>query len=271
MPALQFVLSTWDRDSAETELRLHRAGAEMARQIERELAMLFGIAARALVIERGGRGCQWSAGSIRLETSGDNGSRQQAWDRARARFASVRGEGPALNGTLQNWDRVRQRLSTWLNSGTSVGLTTISEGRTLISWKYFHTAGYYVNPFTYWLESPAGSRRFVSALVGTPRALVTMGPTVLMLHEQDHQYGCVYGPNSRGACDSEGANPYHSAELATVLDTDIALEGHPDFARRGNYWSGADPRSQPGGRYTLDTPGEYVVWPKDQELRSGVR
>ena len=256
--------------------RLFEAGRRMAYQMRDELWGYFGMAVNVVV----------HADSIDITFDWDNsgaepvaiGQFRQGVSRRMVGHPSASVDR-AVEDQLWRWRQARQRMfnlveRSWLRPiemRTRPGFN--SNEVVQLSWSY--TGGYIVNPFTWWLHSPAGWVRGIRD-ASSDRARAAHGPAMHAYHETVHSYGCLFNPagvGGSGVCSSETDT---RREQTTVDDVDWAFRDHTAIAQRVGYggWPGCVSYLQ-SGRVDFPESGprragvEWVVFPTQDELQRG--
>jgi hypothetical protein len=234
----------------------------MARQMQHEFSRYFGMATRLA----------YDHGASTLELDPSSAARASAWNEAMGRIRSRN-----RNPDLSDWGRARNRMYRALQEDLTISLQT-TNGRSVLYGFLFEPlfGGIVANPFS-WFYIPAGRRatgpdplswtRPIRA--SSPRAAAAMSPTLQLLHELDHKWGCMFGNGAacRGSTGNALVAEAYDAEEATVDDVDRAMAVHPDIASRGTYGRG---HTGPNQIYELEGSSDEWTWiPNEVTLRHG--
>lgn len=242
--------------------------------------------------------------SIVIELNRDPEMLREAWTAAMRRIRPA-GEQRGLG----DWTVARRRLWAYFAGSHTATTTTAADwsvmaATTPLIGMLYSSGNITVNPFTWFVASsptaapaagaePTHAATTESLQASSPRARAAVGPTMMLLHELDHDLGCMFGRlNLCAGTAANGQNAQVDPELSTVPDIDRAVAVHPDIAARGWYGGGYTDRRQnrPGNYYFMGDAtaaqdfgsevtqgdrqprqwsGEWVRWPSAWTLLNG--
>jgi RHS repeat-associated protein len=292
-----------------SEAELMEAGAEMALRIQSDLREFFGLETDVNISYKSAAGCGCGPGpgassreisSISVVLSQDTQRQEQSRKDLRVRVeAAVRrdmvGKSPheihkEVESRMDKLESARRFLETSLSDRTTdVELRTLEETDDFLTKPYAPLLGMrylpravtidmVANPYTWGLKKDGSWTR--APRYSSERSRAAVSPGLQLLHEFEHQYNSFIGgpfvERNLGGFDEEGV---------IVKDVDKYVTAHPGIAER--YWYGNVPglhQSVPGSRYVFGkygygvkqgqpdpTDAEWVHWPTEDELKTGVR
>jgi len=292
------------------EAQLMEAGAEMAVRIQSDLREFFGLETDVNPLYKSGSGCGCGPGpgastgeisKITVVVSQDPKKQEQSKKDLRARVEAavtrdMAGKSPEeihkeVESRMGKLNSARQFLEARLSEeSTTVKLQTMEDPNDILLAPYtpmlglrfdpgtFGRGDMRANPYTWgvkkdgsWVRAPEYS---------SERSRAALSPGLQLLHEFEHEFKSFIG-GSFNVRDLAGFDE----EGEVTRDVDKYVTAYPGVAER--YWYGNIPgihQSIPGSRYVLGkygygvkqeapnpTDAEWVRWPTEDELKTGVR